>query len=366
MSKRRSNGDGLLRKRSDGRWESRLTIGLHPDGKPKYKYFYGATQKAVKEQVKNYQDDLDDGLSETDICFQEWSKIWFDGYQGQVSAVTYESYKYTIRVLDRFFGKMMLRDIKAYHVEKFLQKEKNNGRASSSVAKLRGMMYQIMNKAEANDLIRKNPVRFADKMRRDAMVKPKDSFTEEEVQALMEHLPTDKIGMGIRVLLGTGMRCQELLALEPMHVESDGSVIHVRQAVKQVKGTVSIGPPKTHDSIRDIPIPTEIRPYVIAMRSMSGETYIWQSERVNRPINPSNFRDKFKAAISSVEGVRLLTPHSTRHTYVSQLQAQGVAIETIQALVGHAEIDMTEHYLHVQNKVKENAVEKLDALFKVS
>ncbi len=73
-----------------------------------------------------------------------------------------------------------------------------------------------------------------------------------------------------------------------------------------------------------------------------------------------------KAAISSVEGVRLLTPHSTRHTYVSQLQAQGVAIETIQALVGHAEIDMTEHYLHVQNKVKENAVEKLDALFKVS
>ena len=89
---------------------------------------------------------------------------------------------------------------------------------------------------------------------------------------------------------------------------------------------------------------------------MSGDTYIWQSERVEKPINPTNFRDKFKAAVSSVEGVRVLTPHSTRHTYVSQLQA----------LVGHAEIDMTEHYLHVQKKVKENAVEKLDSLFKVS
>ncbi len=102
------------------------------------------------------------------------------------------------------------------------------------------------------------------------------------------------------------------------------------------------------------------------MRNMSGDTYIWQSERVEKPINPTNFRDKFKSAVSSVEGVRVLTPHSTRHTYVSQLQAQGVAIETIQALVGHAEIDMTEHYLHVQKKVKENAVEKLDSLFKVS
>ena len=62
----------------------------------------------------------------------------------------------------------------------------------------------------------------------------------------------------------------------------------------------------------------------------------------------------------------LLLPNYAVLPYVSQLQAQGVAIETIQALVGHAEIDMTEHYLHVQKKVKENAVEKLDSLFKVS
>lgn len=33
----------------------------------------------------------------------------------------------------------------------------------SDLAQCRGMMYQIMNKAKANDLIRKNPVRFARK-----------------------------------------------------------------------------------------------------------------------------------------------------------------------------------------------------------
>ena len=62
--------------------------------------------------------------------------------------------------------------------------------------------------------------------------------------------------------------------------------------------------------------------------------------------------------------VRLLSPHCCRHTYVSQLQAQGVPLETIQSLTGHADVDMTEHYLHVQKEVKEDAAQKLDSLFK--
>ena len=61
---------------------------------------------------------------------------------------------------------------------------------------------------------------------------------------------------------------------------------------------------------------------------------------------------------------RVLSPHCCRHTYVSQLQAQGVPLETIQSLTGHADVDMTEHYLHVQKEVKEDAAQKLDSLFK--
>ena len=39
-------------------------------------------------------------------------------------------------------------------------------------------------------------------------------------------------------------------------------------------------------------------------------------------------------------------------------------LKTIQSLTGHADVDMTEHYLHVQKEVKENAAKKLDSLFK--
>lgn len=73
-------------------------------------------------------------------------------------------------------------------------------------------------------------------------VKRKEAFTQEEVKILMEQLPENKVGHTIRLMLATGMRTQEVLALEPQHIEPDGSCIHIRQAVNMVKGRPHIGP----------------------------------------------------------------------------------------------------------------------------
>ena len=53
MSKRRANGEGNLRKRSDGRWEGRYTAGYDPDtGKRIIKNVLGRTQAEAKEKLK--------------------------------------------------------------------------------------------------------------------------------------------------------------------------------------------------------------------------------------------------------------------------------------------------------------------------
>lgn len=43
MAKRRPAGDGMVRKRDDGRWEGRIVIGHNADGSPIFRYLYGAT-----------------------------------------------------------------------------------------------------------------------------------------------------------------------------------------------------------------------------------------------------------------------------------------------------------------------------------
>ena len=41
----------------------------------------------------------------------------------------------------------------------------------------------------------------------------------------------------------------------------------------------------------------------------------------------------------------------------------GVDLATIQSIVGHADVDMTKHYLHVQEPVKLAAIEKFSRAF---
>ena len=41
----------------------------------------------------------------------------------------------------------------------------------------------------------------------------------------------------------------------------------------------------------------------------------------------------------------------------------GVDLATIQSIVGHADVDMTKHYLHVQEPVKLATIEKFSSAF---
>ena len=53
MAKRRPSGDGLVRKREDGRWEGRIVVGHKRDGSPIFKSVFGKTQYTVKHHNKH-------------------------------------------------------------------------------------------------------------------------------------------------------------------------------------------------------------------------------------------------------------------------------------------------------------------------
>ena len=68
-------------------------------------------------------------------------------------------------------------------------------------------------------------------------------------------------------------------------------------------------------------------------------------------------------ALERIEGVRILTPHCCRHTYVSQMIAMGVDPKTVQSIVGHADIDMTFYYAHAQEPQRQEAVQRFSEAF---
>lgn len=51
MAKRRPSGDGMVRKREDGRWEGRIVVGHKKNGAPIFQHAYAHTQKELTEKL---------------------------------------------------------------------------------------------------------------------------------------------------------------------------------------------------------------------------------------------------------------------------------------------------------------------------
>ena len=81
MSKRRSNGEGNIRKRKDGRWEGRYTAGLDPvSGKQVFKNVLGKTQAEVKEKHKKaLEENLKVDYTQTGkYTVTQWMNEWYE------------------------------------------------------------------------------------------------------------------------------------------------------------------------------------------------------------------------------------------------------------------------------------------------
>ena len=74
MAKKRTNGEGTIRQRETGLWECTIMDGFQPNGKRKYKSFYGSTQGEVKKKMKAYLKAKEEGsLAAMDYTFGEWA-----------------------------------------------------------------------------------------------------------------------------------------------------------------------------------------------------------------------------------------------------------------------------------------------------
>ena len=222
QAKKRCNGEGSINKRKDGRWECSIMFGFQKDGRRRRKSFYGRTRKEALDKMHDFKQKLEAGLITLDerplvqpnILFSQWADTWYEGHKDSISKTTQQSYKYTLATLKEKIGDRPVNTIKAMDIEDLLRELRKEGKSDSYVAKARGMLFQIMKKAEANELIRRNPVACAEKMKANKPMEAKEAFTAEEVKRMMEGLPHDKYGDSIRLMLGTGIRMQELCAAQ--------------------------------------------------------------------------------------------------------------------------------------------------------
>jgi integrase len=367
MAKRRAaNGAGSLNYDEKRKlYIYRITVSYDDDGRPRRKAFSGRTQEAALEKYRVWERRNKLSAIDPDITLGEWADRWYEEYAEKVELSTAASYGYTLKHIKKYLGRQKLQSIKAFHVEAFLI-EMAEAYSVSQCTKCRTMLGQILRKAEANELITKNPVQLADQTNYRRMGKRgkarKDAFTAEEVRALMRGLPDTRIGHSIRLMLGTGISTQELLGLSVFDLAPDGSRIEIRRAVKLKKGgSMYIGDVKAEQRERSGLVPPSVRASVLFLRN-NADGYILAGRRSKRPLHPSTYRKFYKSAIQQVDGVRVLSPHCCRHTYISHLEDAHTDFAVIQALAGHSERKSTISYIHPQSPAIQAAVSRIEEL----
>ena len=82
MAKRRPSGDGMVRKREDGRWEGRIVVGHKDNGDSIFRYISAPTQKELTAKLRQLTESYKgvDLTEESNMTLSVWLDKWLDEY----------------------------------------------------------------------------------------------------------------------------------------------------------------------------------------------------------------------------------------------------------------------------------------------
>lgn len=314
-----------------------------------------AAAKQWEREIKNAAEDLNmDGY---DITFKILAAQWLRHKKEiGIAHSTYAKYDNAVRFAERFpFYNKKAREIKMPEIEKALNSlalDYSKGYISDIKATLSAVfMYGI-----DQDYLIKNPVSRAALPKHTKQGRTVDSYTEEEVTIIESHKDDTEFGDVVYVVLHTGLRGQEVCCIDKdsIWVKDGQPYLKIDKAMTRVNGHWIVGETKTESSKRINPINDEVY-HIILRRVMRSPQNHFIDGNVDGYISYSNYRKKVKKFFSDID-MRYLPPHCLRHTFASRCEWNDIKPSVTKEFLGHATIDMTEHYTHTMNKNKIEAV----------
>ncbi|WP_158232911.1 tyrosine-type recombinase/integrase [Sporosarcina sp. P2] len=241
-----------------------------------------------------------------------------------------------------YIDEITIDDIEQYlhylAVEKTL-KPRSRNRYLSTVS---SMLTYAMKK----EWIDKNPAVFMDTAR--VTDRKKVSLTEEEIFQLVDSVEKPLLRMAILFMAKSGLRVNEVVMLKLSGVDFETNIIYVVEG----KG----------GKYREVPIAeslrTELIKYVEQIREADSE-YFFATKKTGR-LSAQYINRELKIASEVLGWDKIITNHTMRRSFATNLLKKGVNIVTIQHLLGHASLRTTSIYLNIVDLDLRNAVDLLD------
>lgn len=298
-------------------------------------------------------------FTEAVTTFLAWARI-----EHKAKPNTVRSYESTSRALVKFFGDKPIDLIKPVDVERFKQwrskqstrprsRKKHGVKKQNSTWKPTVLRPATINRELAilkiifnfyirRDLVDKNPVSRVKYFAEDNLQMRVVSMEEERIYLAAASQPLRDFAI---VMIETGMRPAEVSQIE-------------RKNVNLEIGYVFVPSGKTKAAKRKIPLTVRASEVLRNRLKEGASAYPFSSDSTGKPLTTLKKAHAGALTRSKLTSFRL---YDLRHTFATRFIEAGGDIVTLQALLGHSNIQMVTRYAHPTDNHKFEAIRKMEA-----
>lgn len=195
-----------------------------------------------------------------------------------------------------------------------------------------------------------------------------DVLSKADQKKFMEHLRNNFTfkNLGIFICLSTGMRIGEICGLRWCDVDTAEGVIKVRHTLQRIyiiegetrHTELLLDTPKTANSVRDIPMSSELLKMLKSLNKVVNENYYVISNDI-KPIEPRTYRNYYKKLCKQLD-IPELKFHGLRHSFATRCIESKADYKTVSVLLGHSNISTTLNlYVHPNKEQKKKTIDKM-------
>lgn len=369
MPRKRGNNEGSVYQRQDGRWVGAITLGYNSSGNPKRRVVYGKTRAEAARKLSELIDQYHKGLlsQPTTLTVAELAQSWLEREMVGRAQRTREVAAWEMERALRFLGNLRVQAVRPLHIRSMLDRMNTEGWTPKPTRANPNPLPRAYTPRTQKKILQRVTALFRDAVRLEIIhrnpcegitVKARASepagrvLEPHELAALLEACDAHPMGLLFRLMLDTGLRKGEALALTwgDLDLEASPPRLSVTKAWTS-SGNSSRGfmtTPKTRNARRVVPIPPETASRLRALRQGVIENfgtaiqgvYLFGSPLSGTPMD-THAPNHALARICQRAGLAPIRPHDLRHTYGSILLANRVKLEVVSRWMGHSDPTIT-------------------------
>ena len=372
MAKRRPSGDGMVRKREDGRWEGRIVVGHKENGDSIFRYIYADNQKELTAKLRQNIDAYQgvDLTEESRMTLSEWLDRWLEQMSLTLRPDTLKRYRGDIgRHVKPRLGRKKLTQLTAEDLRDLYRELQDRGRIAprpgqslglspTTVHGIHAVLHQALQAAADQGLMPNNPAKQVDPPK--ITHKPMKILNEEQMDTFLAAVDGNEIWRDFFYTeLTTGLRLGEICGLMWSDFDGRKGILSVTRTLRKEKGgRLVVGDTKTYAGTRKILLPSSTAKRLIGRKKHSCSPWIFHNPlRPETPLNPGAAYHQLKKTLKEA-GLPDIRFHDLRHTFATQALASGVDAKTLAGILGHTKASFTlDTYTHTTGDMQKRAAE---------